>query len=611
MKSVAMRTKRVRVSVLSDFSAKEVADYIFNPDVVETWLGSHSRIRKRLYSNAILMQVSHNLDRILEEGTIVSLLWPASTGNPIPVGIYQITASMPKTYGSSLVHIRISPQSGGGCRIRIQQDNIPLTGVQSYVDLWQKALNKVQHLLLQAHNMYCRDRQAVVLVHGIGEQRPGQMLREFMENIFDRNAGEYYYIKPDHVSSLFEMRKATVPKGNSLRPATDVYELYWAHNIQDTTLPQVYSWLVRLIFSRWAKIPKTLRDLVTITRALLLVVAIITLFCIVYPIPAGLKGITGSVLLALWLVFPFILKTFGNYYLINFAGDAARYLEPRACNISRRQEIRQAGVEFIDALHSRGRYSRIIVYGHSLGSVIAYDILSLAWVHHRSRIHKPPPNVRSHRIMALESMFNRILTNRAELDLKHIQRMQYKAWLEYRQNGFSWLVSDFITAGSPLAHAQWLLNLDSRTSFNDLRSERSFPTCPPQTESPTIFSTKNNIRQKFTFTHSFKDPNEDNSNRQLSVQVPHHGGLFAIIRWTNLFFPCSGLSLRGDPIGGPLSQNFGQWVNDISLMQTKRTFAHCLYTKRSVDTNAVEALRKALRLEQSIYYYASALKQDD
>lgn len=125
MKSVAMHTKRVRVSVLSDFSAKEVADYIFNPDVVETWPGSHSRIRKKLYSNAILMQVSHNLDRILEEGTIVSFLWPASTGNPIPVGIYQITASMPKTYGSSLVHIRISPQSGGGCRIRIQQDNIP------------------------------------------------------------------------------------------------------------------------------------------------------------------------------------------------------------------------------------------------------------------------------------------------------------------------------------------------------------------------------------------------------------------------------------------------------------------------------------------------------
>ncbi len=610
MASVVTPTKSIRVSSPIDFSAKEVADYIFNPDVVGTWLGSQSRIRKRLYSHTILMQVNLNQHRSLEKGVLVSLLWPARPGNPIPAGIYQISISIPKKYGNSVVNIRISPKPGGGCRIRIQQDNIPIKSIQSYVILWQEALNKVRQLLLQAHNRYCRDRQAVILVHGIGEQRPGQMLREFMDNIFDRDAGEYYYIKPDYVSSLFEMRMATAPKGHSLRPATDVYELYWAHTIQDTTLPQVYSWLVRLIFSRRSKIPKTLRNLVGIARVFLVIALIIIVFFMVYHIPIGLKGVGGSIFIALVLVLPVVLKTFGNYYLVNFAGDAARYLEPRACNISRRQEIRQAGVEFIDTLHKRGRYSRIIVYGHSLGSVIAYDILSLAWAH-RSRIHKPTSHVRSRRMMALENIVNRIPSNRTELDLNYVQSMQNKAWLEYKQNGFSWLISDFITSGSPLAHAQWLLNLDSRTSFNDLVCERTFPTCPPQTESPNIISEHSNTRQKFTFTHSFYDPNSDNEDRQLSVQVPHHGGLFAIIRWTNLYFPCSGLSLRGDPIGGPLSANFGPWINDISLMQTKRTFAHSLYTKRSVEATAVQTLRRTLRLEQSLAYYASALQQGD
>jgi hypothetical protein len=60
--------------------------------------------------------------------------------------------------------------------------------------------------------------------------------------------------------------------------------------------------------------------------------------------------------------------------------------------------------------------------------------------------------------------------------------MQHEAWLEYQRNGFQWRISDLVTTGSPLAHARWLLNLDSTTQFSELVAERSFPTCPPQTE---------------------------------------------------------------------------------------------------------------------------------
>lgn len=608
--STTMPMKSIGVAGSIDFPAKDVADYILSPDAVESWLGTKSRIRKRLYSRANLIQVDLYQHKTLEEGRVVSLLWPSMIDNPIPAGIYEITISIPKPHGNSIVSMRISPRPSGGCRIRIQQDNIPISSIKAYATLWQTALNKVRQLLLEAHNAYCRDRQAVILIHGIGEQKPGQMLREFMDNVFDRDAGECYYIKPDYASSLFEMRMASVPKGNSIRPATDVYELYWAHTIQDTTLPQVYSWLVRLVFfSRWAKIPKTLRSIVLVARILLTLAAIIAIFFFFsYHTPMGLKGIAGGILIVLGILLPILLKVFGNYYLVNFAGDAARYLEPNASNISRRQEIREAGVKFLNTLHNKGRYSRIIVYGHSLGSVIAYDILSLAWAH-RSRIYKPASHVRSRRIMALENIFNRVQSNRTQPDLSYIQSMQNKAWAEYNQNGFNWLITDLITSGSPLAHAQWLLNLDSKTSFNDLVRERTFPTCPPQAETPSIIPMNNHPRQKFTYTHSFNDPNSVNMERCLSVQIPHHGGLFAITRWTNLFFPCRGISLSGDPIGGPLSQNFGKWINDIPLVQKKKTFAHSLYTKRSEETNAVQEVRRALKLEQSIGYYVSYWKQ--
>ena len=602
--------RRIRVSAPVDFSAAEVADYIFRPDVVKTWLGNESRMPKRLHSDAVLTQVDLNQGVHLAKGEIVSLLWPARSGSPIPTGDYQITASMPKEHGCSHVSIRISPRPRGGCRIRIQQDDIPRDNVRPVALLWQEVLNRLRGLLFRAHKRYRRDRQAVILVHGIGEQRPGQMLRQFMKNVFDKDAGENYYIKPDYVSSLFEMRIATVSRGGSFRPATDVYELYWAHTIRDTTLPQVYSWIFRLIFSPLFKIPEALRNLVIFARVLLFALVVTGLIMISNGIPAGGKGIGGALLLILAAVSPAVLKAFGNRYLVNYAGDAARYLEPRAYNISRRQEIREAGVRLINDLHVKDRYSRIVVYGHSLGSVIAYDILSLAWAR-RSRMRKPIHNVSSRHMMSLENYLNQVSSNKSALDLNHAQDLQHKAWLEYGRNGFKWLITDFVTTGSPLAHAQWLLNADSRTSFIDLVHERTFPTCPPQAESPSRISACIDTRLCFTFTHSFRDPRQGNESRHLSVRIPHHGGLFAITRWTNLYFPWNGSGLYGDPVGGPLSINFGQWIKDISLRQGTRTFAHLLYTDRSVEPDAVKQLRQELKLDRSLAYYASDIVQDD
>jgi hypothetical protein len=72
------------------------------------------------------------------------------------------------------------------------------------------------------------------------------------------------------------------------------------------------------------------------------------------------------------------------------------------------------------------------------------------------------------------------------------------------------------------------------------------------------------------------------------------GGLFALTRWTNLYFPYRGL-VDGDPVGEPLAPCFGQWVKDIKLRDTKG-FAHSRYTSRALEPQAVEQVRLALNL---------------
>ena len=445
----------------------------------------------------------------------------------------------------------------------------------------------------------------MIVVHGIGEQRPGQLLRQFVTNVFDRAAGEVHFVKPDYVASLFEMRMATVPRNDSTRPTTDVYEFYWAHLIRDTTVAQVYGWMFRLMTSRDNKIPQTLIHLIWGLKATFVAALLLFAWLLTKDVSGWLTGLGLGSLAALPVLVLTALKVFRDQFIVGYAGDAARYLEPRPENIARRQEIRETGAQLLDTLHDSKRYSRIIVYGHSLGSVIAYDMLSHAWTR-RSRRRDAQSQTSSRALRALENLLNPRGANTVAASAEDVQPMQHAAWLEYRRNGFEWLVSDFVTAGSPLTHAQWLLNLEAKTQFADLVRDRSFPTCPPQTT--TIKSPKPHVgRQAFTFTHAYVD--EQNPRAKRSVQVPDHAGLFALTRWTNLYFPYSGL-INGDRIAGPLAGQFGVWVRDVRLNDAKG-FAHSRYTDFDFDHDAVLQVRAALNLpfHRPIADYAPAALQ--
>ena len=87
-------------------------------------------------------------------------------------------------------------------------------------------------------------KQAVILIHGIGEQKPNQTLRSFVRAV----AGDRFYNKADHISSIPEMRRLQLFGDKNTHP-TDCYELYWAPNTQEKALPVVL-YFARLLFKK-------------------------------------------------------------------------------------------------------------------------------------------------------------------------------------------------------------------------------------------------------------------------------------------------------------------------------------------------------------------------
>jgi CheY-like chemotaxis protein len=502
----------------------------------------------------------------------------------------------------------VTPRPDGRSYIRLHEGNIlDAQGRDESLHALQSGLNRIGRFLAAASRLRNQTRQAVIVVPGIGEQRPSQTLRSFMDGVFGGMSPQDWFVKPDYVSKLFELRSMRLPPNVVAgRPRTDVYELYWAHLIRDTTLGQVYGWLLRLLFARNKNIPPALFKRFWGARAVIVIIIVAGALGWLYynrtgphtpPVgrtaaPTGALWTAGMTAVVLAVIPSFawaFLRLAQNRLLLGFLGDAARYLEPRPDNVERRQAIREAGVQLLDGLHDSGHYSRIVVFGHSLGSVIAYDILSLSWAR-RCRKYNGGNVMTSRELMGLEGQLNPRGGLPGTPPVGRIRDRQFGAWEEYRRNGFRWLVSDFVTAGSPLTSASLLLNLDRHTPFAELRVDRTFPGCPPETEE----ALRGSKRKRFSYTLAYRDPL--GSDRARSVQVPHYAALFALIRWTNLYFPMHG-PVGGDPIGGPLKGPFGEWINDVELPQPAGGclgFAHTLYWKPMRINSFTERLRRKL-----------------
>jgi hypothetical protein len=320
------------------------------------------------------------------------------------------------------------------------------------------------------------------------------------------------------------------------------------------------------------------------------------------------------------LVFWFGLRKLNESFLTPVMTDSARLLSATPENIPNRDKIRKRGMDLLDALHtSERRYDRIVVLAHSLGTVVAYNVLAQYWgnvyrlfdrkvcaqAHAAMTLagaglaSNGQPRVGPERVKALSAFraavrdYYAVLTSyAARLPLGDVE------WRAARFNASDgairevldkvsdapppdeasyrapWRVSDFITIGSPLTYAS-LLMAERDAELLEWVEARRYPLSPP-------------------------NPGK--------IDQPHHASLFGATVWTNLHFRTTGL-VKGDLIGGqiagPPPKGLGLGIMDVTLPVSAAMpqFAHSEYWRWPADKTTgvtppphIVALRAALNL---------------
>ena len=110
-------------------------------------------------------------------------------------------------------------------------------------------------------------KQAIILIHGVGEQVPMDTLRGFVEAVWTTDPSvigpgrtNQVWSKPDEISRNFELRRLTTAE-NTRGQRTDFFEYYWTDLMADTKLAQVAAWVWVLLLRSPRRIPGQLRGL--------------------------------------------------------------------------------------------------------------------------------------------------------------------------------------------------------------------------------------------------------------------------------------------------------------------------------------------------------------
>ena len=341
------------------------------------------------------------------------------------------------------------------------------------------------------------DRLAVIIIHGIGNQQPLDTLLPFADNLIEKPAlpGEpKFWSKPDRLSESFELRRLTARR-SATRPTTDFYEYYWAHRIPVATYKQIITWIRRLLWTRPSNLIPKIRKFWYFSWATI-VLAVLGYIYVLYDKTQKDSFFDNETYLFIGVGIVLVLNILSalvNHFALKYVGDAARYLQPDPENIALRQEIRAKGIKLLRDLQTmedgKQRYSRIVLVGHSLGSVIAYDILKNLWDEFNTSMESDRSSILEKleaSAFALEKLEREKEKNKHAIENQRIEfrKLQRLYWHEQRSRVKeagkpAWLVSDLITLGSPLVHANVLLNT-SISSLEDRKKFKELPTCPPQ-----------------------------------------------------------------------------------------------------------------------------------
>lgn len=536
--------------------APRLWDSMWRPEVLAQWWGPGAEVVLRRYGDAALTPLptddgrawTGSVKMLREDDPETRVVVIERSGRP-----------------DQRVTLQLRRCDAGRSRLRIVADGV--SDPDEVVRFLQHRLNRLARWASAVRAREGAPTQAVIVIHGIGEQQPGETLKAFVDGLFPptEKPPVVRRYKPDLLDDTFELRRVSIDRdspGHPDYPRTDIYELYWAHLMSGSALSDVTSWSLRLLRRSPRRVPAALRPWWYLVWALVaLSVGLVV---------AGLLG--GAALLPAWGLA--VATAIGAIWaavkapvlggIVGFVGDAARYLSPEPNNIARRQEIRGAGVRLLERLHESGRYDRIVVFGHSLGSVVAYDIVSIAWIRMHRR-HASPRTTESSRLRTLQGA----LAGSTPPDPMTFAGLQHDAWKESRANTQPWLVTDLVTAGSPLAHAELLLTTRKDPDIGPLIAERVLPADPPVGE-------RVEGQRRISWNLPYTDAVSRHGHK---ILIPDHAAPFALTRWTNLFFSTRGL--RGDPVGGVIPASLGSSVRNIELpVPPTGGFAHSRYWER-------------------------------
>lgn len=481
-------------------------------------------------------------------------------------------------------------------------------------------------------------RQAVVVVHGIGEQRPLQTLLRFVRATSKHS--HYGIVKEHHavygapydLGDRTDQRRLKVTWNHhcldngelvvkNSQANTDFYEYYWASEFSGTSWRQLASWLWVLVrrrrgtvsttrllgpvakarrailtawlliftaFLLWASLGKnvgawTATGLAWICAVALLVAVVASsgLGLITFTRTVLTVGMTGiAFFTSRWLAGGKTLEeAFDNLsgsvvvtlstlilsgFFLRVLGDAARYLNNTPDNVESAETVRADAIKVLDALHNakdrngRPRYERIVVVGHSLGSVIAYDAVRHLWAKYNKCIpfERDDGSLATALVRSVEHEAAKLVeAGQRSVGLcnarEALWRAKYALYLYLRdratpqqRDARRWIISDLVTLGSPLTYADLLL-AGSADELKTLMLERMLAYDPPQFQRSA--GRKNRIVYEMPRTST-----------TAPYDTLHHAAVFAATRWTNLYF-------THDLIGGPVAPHFGPGVHDVPL----------------------------------------------
>jgi hypothetical protein len=456
-------------------------------------------------------------------------------------------------------------------------------------------------------------KQAVIVIHGMGEQMPMDTIKSFVRAVWEtdeeitgksRKDAAEVWSKPDVRTGSLELRRITTRESVSTKTfrdgvRSDFYELYWADLSGGSTWSHVRDWFMGLLVRNPVKrVPRK----VFLAWLLLWFLAFLVMLLAAAAALPDTASIGGA---RLWDYPPLLwLSVFQGWQLVVFTagiafvissfvvpyfGRVVRYTRAKPENIEARKKIRDRGLSLLADLHKSGDYVRVIIVGHSLGSIVAYDLISYFWAE----------RLPSHTVKEGTDEFQALCAlEQACIDVNHqanpsvavlekfaeAQR-QFCRSLRLRPKppkdkpddpDWRWLITDLVTVGSPLAHAEFLL-ANSKDDLESRKQAREFPTAPPVRE-PLDSETLKKARQA-------KLPIDECDPRLMCFPIGeqtwqlHHAAPYAAVRWTNIHDPAL-LVFFGDMISGPVRPVFGPAVRDVNLKDLRgqaSVFTHTHY----------------------------------